>query len=124
MPFLKTTSYGTGDFRWLLNTHSLRAAATCVLTASTFTKATHYAGDFFASGLIVNAADMKSVKPFTGAVGEKFAVLVGDHKTDGVENVNAAVLLGQGTAIKTSLLPLTTNLPATAPSGFIFVTGV
>lgn len=122
MPGLKTVSYGTGNSRWLLNTDGIRFAVTGMLDVSTFTKATHFAQDFFPSGLIVNIADPKSVKPFTGGAGEKFAILWGDHPTDGVEDISGAFLTrGQ---IKTSLLPVQTNLPATAPAGFYFTTGV
>lgn len=124
MPGLKTTTFASGGYDWLLNTHSLRDAATAFLDISTFTKATHYPNGFVPSGLIVNAADLKALKPFTGGAGEKFAIVAGDFATDGVEDFAVAVLLGQGAAIKTSKLPVQTNLPANAPQGFVFVPGV
>ena len=77
---------------------------------------------FFPSGLIVNIADPKAVKPFTGGAGEKLAFLMGDHETDGVED-RAGAFLFHG-SIRTGLLPVSTNLPATAPNGFYFTAGV
>lgn len=121
MPGLKTKSYGTGSFRWLLNTDGIRHTVTGMLDVSTFTAGTHYPQGFFPSGLIVNLADPKAVKPFSGAAGEKLAFLDGDVPTDGVEDVSAAFFVrGQ---IKTDLLPVRTNLPATAPNGFYFTKG-
>lgn len=124
MPGYKTTSFATGGYDWLLNTHALRDAATGFLDISTFTKATHYPNDLVPSGLIVNCSDLKALKPFTGAVGERFGIVAGDFATNGVEDFAVAVLLGQGTPIKTSKLPVVANLPATAPAGWVFVPGV
>ena len=123
MPGLKKTTLGTGSYRWLLHTHGIRDAVTTgVLDVSTFTKATHYPDGYFPSGLIVNLADPKVVKPFTGAVGEKLAFLMGDFETDGVED-RAAAFLFHG-SIRTGFLPVTTDLPTTAPNGFYFTAGV
>lgn len=121
MPGLVTKSYGTGSFRWLLNTDGIRHTVTGTLDVSTFTAGTHYPNGFFPSGLICNIADPKAVKPFTGGAGEKFVILDGDVPTNGVEDISAAFFVrGQ---IKTSLLPVQANLPATAPNGFYFTTG-
>ena len=123
MPGLVTKTLGSGDYRWLLHTHGIRDAVTTgVLDVSTFTKATHYPNGYFPSGLIVNIADPKVLKPFTGGAGEKLAFLMGDHETDGVED-RAAAFLFHG-SIRTGFLPVSTNLPATAPNGFYFTAGV
>ena len=122
MPGLKKTSYGTGDFRWLLHTHGIQdAVTTAMLDVSTFTKATHYPDGDFPSGLILNVANPKLILPYTGAAGEKLAFLMGDFETDGVED-RAVAFLFHG-SIRTSFLPVTTNLPATAPAGYYFTTG-
>ena len=122
MPGLLTKNYGTGDFRWLLDSTGFRDAITATLDVSTFTAATHYPNGFFPSGLIANIADPKAVKPFTGAAGEKLGFLKGDHPTDGVTDRDAA-FLATGIHVKTSKLPVTTNLPTTAPAGMHFTTG-
>lgn len=114
MPGLKTTSYGTGDYTWMLNTDGLDEAITGVLDVSTFTKATHYPDGYFPCGLPVNVADRDVVKPWTDAAGEKLAFLKGDWKTDGVEDVNAAFVVRGN--IKTANVPLAGFVvPATAP---------
>lgn len=123
MPGLKNMTLGTGDYRWLLHTHGIRDAVTTgTLDVSAFTKATHYPDGFFKSGLIVNIADPKAVVPFTGGAGEKLGFVMGDHETDGVEDRAAAFLIHG--SIRTGFLPVTTNLPATAPAGFYFTAGV
>ena len=122
MPGLTSKTYGTGDYSWMLNTAGLDEAVSGVLDVSTFTKATHYPNGYFPSGLIVNIADPKAVKPFTGGAGEKLAFLMGDHETDGVED-RAGAFLFHG-SIRTGFLPVSTNLPATAPNGFYFTAGV
>ena len=123
MPGLKTTTYGTGDYRWLLHTHGIRDAVTTgMLDVSAFTKATHYPEGFFPSGLIVDISDPKAVKPYAGGAGAKLAFLMGDHETDGQEDRDAAFLFHG--SIRTGFLPVTTNLPTTAPNGFFFTAGV
>lgn len=122
MPGLVTKKYGTGDYRWLLNTDAWRFTDTVTLDPSTFTAGTHYPNGFFPCGLILNIADKKSVKPFTGGAGEILGFLDGDVATDGNEKLAVAVFVrGQ---IKTGLLPVKTNLPTTAPNGFYFTPGV
>ena len=123
MPGIVQKNYGSGDFRWLLHTHGIRDAVTTgMLDVSTFTKATHYPNGYFPSGLLLNIADPKAWKPFSGADGEKLGFLMGDHETDGVED-RAAATLFHG-SIRTGFLPVTTNLPAAAPAGFYFTAGV
>lgn len=124
MPGLKTTDYTSGDFSWLLNTHALRDGMTGVLDVSTFTKATHFPDGYFPSGLPVNCADRDVIKPWTDAAGERLGFVIGDHKTDGVEDVNAAVLVHG--AVKFQLVPLTGFAkPVTAPQPqFVLVEGV
>lgn len=122
MPGLKTKSYGTGDYKWLLHTHGIRDAVTTgVVDISAFTQATHYPDGFLPSGLMLNAANIKALVPFTGGAGEKLVFLEGDHPTDGVEDINVAVLTHG--SIRTNFLPVKTGLPAVAPNGFYFTTG-
>lgn len=121
MPGLKRKSFSPGNQSWLASTHGIRNCRSGVLDVSTFTKATHFPDGYFKSGLIVNVADEGAVKPFTGGAGEVFGVLFSDQETDGVEDVNAPIFRhGQ---VKTARLPLVTNLPTTAPNGFVFITG-
>ena len=122
MPGLKTTTYGSGDYSWLLNTHGLNDGGQGVLDVSAFTKATHYPDGYFRSGTLLNVTNPKLILPFTGAAGEKLAFLMGDHETDGVED-RAGAFLFHG-SIRTGFLPVSTNLPATAPNGFYFTAGV
>lgn len=123
MPGVRSTTYGTGDYTWLLHTHGIRDAVTTAFAdVSAFTKATHYPNGYFPSGLIANIADVKAVKPFTGAAGEVLGFVMGDHPTDGVEDIPVAVLTHGN--VKTEKLPVKTNLPATAPNGFYFTEGV
>ncbi|KNX38094.1 type 2 periplasmic-binding domain-containing protein [Luteipulveratus halotolerans] len=114
MPGLKTTSYGTGDYSWMLNTDGLDEAIGGVLDVSTFTKATHFPDGYFPSGLPVNVADRDVIKPWTDAAGAVLGFLKGDHKTDGVEDVNCAVVVRAN--IKTAKVPLAGfAVPSTAP---------
>lgn len=122
MPELRKKTLGTGDYRWLASAHGIRNCRTSVLDVSTFTKATHYANDYFPSGLMVNVADEKAVKPWTGAAGEVLGFLFGDAATDGVEDLNVPIFRHGG--INTNHLPVKTGLPTAAPAGFFFVTGV
>ena len=122
MPRIKSESFGGGDQSWLGSTHGIGNCRTETLDPATFTKATHYPNGYFPSGLIVDIADPQAVKPFTGGAGEKLAFLMGDHETDGVED-RAGAFLFHG-SIRTGFLPVSTNLPATAPNGFYFTAGV
>ena len=118
MPRLVSESFGRGDQTWLGSDHGITNAATGTLDVSTFTKATHYPNGYFPSGLIVNAANLAVLAPFTGAVGEKLGFVLFDQATDGVADLPTAVLLHG--IIKTSKLPVSTNLPAAAPNGIIY----
>lgn len=53
MPGLKTTTYGTGDYSWMLNTDGLDQSVTGVLDVSTFTAGTHYPNGFIPSGTAI-----------------------------------------------------------------------
>ena len=122
MPGIVSKTLGSGDFRWLLHTHGIRdAVTTAMLDVSTFTKATHYPDGYLPSGLFFNVANPLVIVPFTGGAGEKLAFLMGDHPTDGVEDLNVAFLFHG--SIRTEFLPVKTNLPAAAPAGFYFTTG-
>lgn len=113
MPGLKTTSYGTGDYSWMLNTDGLDEAVTGVLDVSTFTKATHYPDGYFPSGLPVRVDDRDVIRPWADTVGARIGFLKGDWKTDGVEDVNCAVVVRGN--IKTAQVPLAGfAVPATA----------
>ena len=57
MPGLTTSTYGTGDYSWLLNTDGLDAAVTGALDVSTFVAGTHYPNGYFPSGLPVRIDD-------------------------------------------------------------------
>ena len=118
MPRLVSESIGGGDQTWLGSDHGLFNAQTGTLDVSTFAKATHYPNGYFPSGLIVNAANLAALAPFTGGAGEKLGFVLFDVPTDGVTDIAAAVLLH--CIVKTSKLPVTTNLPATAPNGVIY----
>lgn len=92
MPGLQTTTYGTGDYSWLLNTDGLDEAITGVLDVSLFTAGTHFPNGFFPSGLPVRVDDRDVIKPWADVAGAKLGFLKGDWKTDGVEDVNCAFI--------------------------------
>lgn len=122
MPGLKTTSLGTGDYRWLLHTHGIRDSVTTVaLDVSAFTAATHYPDGFFPCGLHMNIADPKDVKPYTGGAGEKLGYLMGDKAMNGDEKINATALFHG--SIRTAYLPVQEGHPTEAPAGFYFTEG-
>lgn len=112
MPGLKTITYGTGDYSWLLNTDGLDEAISGVLDVSTFTEATHFPNGFFPSGTPVNIADRSAIVPFTDTAGEVLAFVKGDFKTDGTEDVNAAFVL-RGNIVVANV-PGTFTAPTTA----------
>lgn len=121
MPGLKSETIGAGDQSWLGSDHGIFNCRTGTIDVSTFTKSTHYPNGYFPSGLIVNVANEGAIKPFTGAAGEVFGVLFVDKSTDGVTDF-AAPIMRHG-LVKAAKLPVQTNLPATAPSGFVYVGG-
>lgn len=93
MPGLKTTSYGTGAYDWLLNDDGLDDGVSGVIDVSTFTANTHYPNGYFPSGLPVRIDDRDVIRPWADVSGARLGFLKGDHKTDGVEDVNAAVVV-------------------------------
>ena len=93
MPGLKTKTYGSGDFSWMLNTDGLDEAVTGVIDVSTFTAGTHYPDGYFPSGLPVRVDDRDVIRPWNDTAGAKLGFLKGDWKTDGVEDVNCAVVV-------------------------------
>lgn len=93
MPGLTTSTYGTGDYSWLLNTDGLDAAVTGVLDVSTFTAGTHYPNGYFPCGLPVRIDDRDVIRPWADVAGARLGFLKGDVKTDGVEDVNCAVVV-------------------------------
>jgi hypothetical protein len=50
MPGLKTTTYGTGDYSWMLNTDGLDEAVSGVLTSAPSPPGTHFPNGYFPSG--------------------------------------------------------------------------
>jgi hypothetical protein len=113
MPGLKTTTYGTGDYSWMLNTDGLDEAVTGVLDVSTFTAGTHFPNGYFPSGLPVRIDDRDVIRPWADVSGARLGFLKGDWKTDGVEDVNCAVVVRGN--IKTAKLPIALTAPTTAP---------
>ena len=112
MPGLKTTSYGTGDFSWMRNTDGLDEAITGVVDISDFTKNTHYPDGYLPSGLPVRIDDLDDIRPWEDTAGAVLGFLKGDFKTDGVEDVNVAVV-ARGN-IKVARLPISFTVPTTA----------
>lgn len=112
MPGLKTTTYGTGDYGWLLNTDGLDEAITGVLDISTFTEATDFPDGYIPSGTPVNVADVAAIVPWDDAAGAKLGFVKGDFKTNGDENVNVA-FIARGNIV-VSKVPVTFTEPSTA----------
>ena len=114
MPGLKSENIGSGDYSWLLNTHAANAGGQGVVDISAFTKATHYPDGYLPSGLPVNAADRTKLVPWADAAGAVLAFIDGDHATDGVEDINAALIThADGIIVKN--VPLSTFAkPSTA----------
>jgi len=114
MPGLTTTTYGTGDYSWMLNTDGLDEAISGVIDITAFTKATHFPNGFLPCGLPVNVADRSAIVPWTDTAGAVLGHLKGDFKTDGSENVNVAVITRGN--IKIANVPLAGFAkPTTAP---------
>lgn len=78
MPGLQSTKYGSGNRRWLANSHGLRDARSGYGLLASFDEATHYPDGYLRSGTAVNAAVENDLKPWTGAAGEKLGFLVSD----------------------------------------------
>lgn len=113
MPGLKTTTYGSGDYSWLLNTDGLDdAAITGVLDVSTFTPSTHFPDGYFRSGTPVRIDDRDVIRPWADVSGAVLGFLKGDVKTDGVEDANCAVIVRGN--IKPAKVPVTFVVPTTA----------
>lgn len=126
MPNLRTESFGAGDQTWLATTHAIGDAVTATLDLNAFTKANHYPNGFIPSGTPVNYADLKAVKPFTGAddeeggTGEKLGFVLFDApvRDDSVAPVAVAV---HG-IIKADKVPGDFTVPVNVP-GFVFTNG-
>ena len=114
MPGLKTTTYGAGDYSWLLNTHGLNAGGQGVLDISAFTAGTHYPLGYIRSGTPVNAADRAALKPWTDTAGAILAFVDGDQPVNGGEDLNVAIVTHADGIIKASV-PVTFATPTTAP---------
>ena len=114
MPGLKTTTYGAGDYSWLLNTHGLNAGGQGVLDISAFTAGTHYPLGYIRSGTPVNAADRAALKPWTDTAGAILAFVDGDQPVNGGEDLNVALVTHADGIIKANV-PVTFATPTTAP---------
>jgi hypothetical protein len=122
MPRFTSETFGSGDMRWLASDHGMFNAETGTLDVSTFTKANAYPDMYFRSGTKVNCSDMGAVKPWTGAVSELLGFVLRDQPTNGVADEPTAII-AHG-LIKTAFLPVDgATLPASAPSGFVFIGG-
>ena len=113
MPGLKTTTYGTGDYSWMLNTDGLDESVTGVVDISDFTAGTHFPNGFLPSGTPVRIDDRDDIRPWADVSGARLGFLKGDWKTDGVEDVNVSVVVRGN--IKTAKLPIALTVPTTAP---------
>lgn len=112
MPGLKITQYGTGDYSWMRNTDGLDEAINGVIDISDFTANTHFPKGYLPSGLPVRIDDLDDIRPWADATGAVLGFLKGDFKTDGVEDVNVAVVTRGN--IKTANLPVAFTVPTTA----------
>lgn len=113
MPGLKSETFGTGDYSWLLNTHGLNDGGQCVLDISAFTKATHYPDGYVRSGTPVDVKNPKAAIPWADVAGAILAFVEGDVATDGVEDLNTAIVT-HADGIILAKLPVTFTAPATA----------
>ena len=114
MPRMTTETIGGGDMSWLASDHGIFNARTATLDVSTFTKATHYPDGYLPCGTPVNAANRAALTPWSDAAGAVLAFVDGDQPTDGVEDINVALVThGDGIIVKN--LPVTFAKPATAP---------
>lgn len=114
MPNLRTTSYGSGDYSWLLNTHGLNDGGQGVVDISAFTKSTHYPNGYLPSGTPVNAASRSALVPWSDTANAVLAFIDGDQPTDGVEDINVALVThADGIILKN--VPVTFAKPTTAP---------
>jgi hypothetical protein len=117
MPGLTTTSHGTGAYDWLLNDDGLDEGVSGVIDVSTFTANTHYPNGYFPSGLPVRIDDRDVIRPWADVSGARLGFLKGDHKTNGTEDVNAAVVVrgniitARVNAIVTFVVPTTVVQP-------------
>ena len=94
MPGLTTKTYGTGDYSWLLHLKELDTSSVSgVLDVSTFTAGTHFPNGYFPCGLPVRIDDRDVIRPWADTAGAKLGFLKGDVKTDGVEDLNCAVVV-------------------------------
>ena len=114
MPGLKTTTYGAGDYSWLLNTHGWNAGGQGVLDISAFTAGTHYPLGYIRSGTPVNAADRAALKPWTDTAGAILAFVDGDQPVNSGEDLNVALVTHADGIIKANV-PVTFATPTTAP---------
>ena len=80
---------------------------------STFTAGTHYPNGYFPSMLPVRIDDRDVIRPWADTAGARLGFLKGDWKTDGVEDVNCAVIVRGN--IKPAKLPIAFTVPTTAP---------
>ena len=125
MPRLQQEDIGAGDLSWLGSDHGITNARTSTLVLANFTAATHYPAGYIPSGLAVNAADEKNLKPYTAATGEKLGFVLFDQSVKGLASTaKIPVPVIRHGIIKPAKLPVKTGITADAPAGFTFIGGV
>lgn len=97
MPRMTSTSWGTGDNRWLGSSHGTFNARTEILDISSFTKGTHYPDGYIPSGMPVAKVGGKLVPydatPDTGNAASFAGHLLTDQRVvNADENLNVPLL--------------------------------
>jgi hypothetical protein len=123
MPGLTSTTYGSGDQRWLRSAHGLRDALSGYVLLSHFDESEHYPDGYIPSGTAVNAAVENDLKPYTGAEGERLGFLVSDSQAPvGSDPGFTAAYLPHGT-VNVNYLPAPLPEGTVGREHFIFVGG-
>lgn len=124
MPGLTSTSFGSGDQRWLGSTHGLRNARSGYALLESFSRSEHYPDGYIPSGMPVNAAQENDLRPYTGAEGEQLGFIVNSIAVPVGEDPGFTTQVLRHGLINTKHLPV--DLP-TEDNGnsasFVFVGG-
>ena len=118
MPVVKT-AWSVGNRQWLGSNHALENAQTGTLDLSTFTAATHFPEGYIKSGMPLNVANLKAIKPWTAAAGEKLGFLTSDQPVQAgisADQEDFTVAFIWHGRIKTSFLPIAFTVPTDANS--------
>lgn len=113
MPGLKSETYGSGDYTWMLNTHGLNDGSQCVLDISAFTENTHYPDGYIPSGTPIDVANPKLAVPFVDEANAVLAFVEGDVPVNGDEDLNTAIVT-HADGIIVANLPVAFTAPTTA----------